>query len=97
MTIFVQKGLDNLFDYLKSRGYHVINDSMTNAHDINIYTSSSYKGLYNEILNNDMYNAATTNNVLMINANGKTFSAIEEIINSRKYSKLFESDGFFEI
>ncbi|QUI21106.1 YkuS family protein [Vallitalea pronyensis] len=95
MTIYVQEELDRLYDYLKNRGYHVINGSMANAHDIYIYASSSYRGLYNEILNNDMYNAATTNNVLMINASGKSFSDIEAIINSRKYSRLFESEGFF--
>ncbi|GKX30301.1 hypothetical protein SH1V18_27810 [Vallitalea longa] len=96
MVILVQEGLENIENYLIDRGYKVIHGGITTKpHDIYIYSSSSYTGLYNEIFNNDMYNSTITNNVLMINANNKSYSEIEDIINSRKYSNLFESEGFF--
>lgn len=94
MTIYVQKGLDRLYDHLQSKGYHVISNP-EGSHDIYIYASTAYRGLYNEILGNNMHNATTTNNVLMVNASGKSYAEIEDIINSRKYSSLFESEGFY--
>lgn len=96
MVILVQEGLDNIENYLIGKGYKVISGMNTSKpHDIYIYSSSSYTGLYNEIFNNNMYNSTITNNVLMINAYNKTNVEIEDIINSRKYSNLFESEGFF--
>lgn len=96
MVILVQEGLNNIENYLLGRGYHVIHGSdRSSPHDIYVYSSSSYTGLYNEILNNNMYNSTMTKNVLMINANNKSFAEIEDIINSRKYSNLFEREGFF--
>ncbi|MCT4687674.1 YkuS family protein [Vallitalea sp.] len=96
MVILVQDGLDNIENYLIGRGYKVIHgNDTTKTHDIYIYSSSSYKGLYNEIFSNNMHNSIATNNVLMINANNKSYAEIEDIINSRKYSNLFESEGFF--
>lgn len=96
MVILVQEGLDNIENYLIGRGYKVIRGTNTaKPHDIYIYSSSSYTGLYNEIFNNNMYNSTMTNNVLMINANNKSYAEIEDVINSRKYSNLFESEGFF--
>lgn len=96
MIILVQEGLDNIRNYLKARGYNVPNGTNTNStHDIYIYSSSSYTGLYNEIFKNNIYDGFTTKNILMINANNKSCSEIEEIINSRKYSNLFESEGLF--
>jgi hypothetical protein len=95
MVILVQDGLDNIENYLIGRGYKVISgDSAIKPHDIYIYFSCSYKGLYNEIFSNNMHNSTATNNILMINANNKSYGEIEDIINSRKYSNLFESEGF---
>ncbi|MCT4597287.1 MAG: YkuS family protein [Vallitalea sp.] len=96
MIILVQNGLDNIEEYLKQRGYNVIKDNNTTViHDIYIYSSSSYTGLYNEILNNNIDNNIMTKKVLMINANNKSYSEIEQIINGKKYSNLFESEGLF--
>lgn len=96
MVILVQDGLDNIENYLVGRGYKVIHgNTTTKTHDIYIYSSSAYKGLYNEIFSNNMHNSIETNNVLMINANNKSYAEVEDIINSRKYSSLFESEGFF--
>lgn len=97
MIILIQNGLDDIEEYLKKRGYNVIkSNNTTNFHDIYIYSSSAYIGLYNEILsNNNINNNIMTKKVLMINANNKYYSEIEEIINSKKYSNLFESEGLF--
>lgn len=92
MVIKVEKGLDIISNYLKSKGYHIIEESDL-GYDIYIYSSDNYSGLYNNLINEaDDHN---TNTVLMINANHKSFEEIEEIVNNKKYSNLFEREGFF--
>ena len=96
MIIMVQKGLNSISKYLKERGYNVISeDDKLNYYDVFIYSSLSYEGLYNNMISTNLFNSKSTNNVLMINAHNKSYTEIEDIINKRKYSNLFESEGFF--
>lgn len=89
MIIGIQRGLNNIKDYLESKGYKVVYTDSNSKH-IDAYIYSSNK--VDEILTsqNGLSNNTSIANrgVFMINASGKTMEYIESAVNNKCYSQL---------
>ncbi|KGG79457.1 YkuS family protein [Caloranaerobacter azorensis] len=90
--IAIQNGLDDLKYSLKSRGYEVYDINENKEVEAVIYMADGYNVPYiDKFINmNTGVEMSGGNEVLLINATGKTLQEIEYIINNRLYSPLFK-------
>ncbi|WP_069650885.1 YkuS family protein [Caloranaerobacter ferrireducens] len=90
--IAIQKGLDDLKNSLKSKGYEVYDINENKEVEAIIYMADGYSIPYmDRFISMDAgFEIDRNKEVLLINATGKTLEEIEYIINNRLYSPLFE-------
>lgn len=95
MVIAVEAGLENISDQLRKRGYTIVSyPGYKGVVDALIYKKDMINNI-NEYQNSVMVDALENHNsnssqgVLVVNANNKSASQIEEILRSRIYSPLF--------
>ncbi|KPU26751.1 hypothetical protein TR13x_08765 [Caloranaerobacter sp. TR13] len=90
--IAIQKGLDDLKNNLKSRGYEVYDINENKEVEAIIYMADGYSIPYiDSFISMDTgFEINRNKDVLLINATGKTLEEIEYIINNKLYSPLFE-------
>lgn len=84
MIVAVQKGLGNLGEQLRTRGFDVVTYGEYN-YPIDAVV---YMGTENSPITQSM-SVTGTNSVLMVNISGKTPDQIARILNCRLYSPLF--------
>lgn len=92
IIIAVQKGLDNLKEGLRHRGYEVVDaENYKYPIDAIIYEGNSFQISY--ISHNNMpvmsTGGRTNYGVFMINSLGKSLDEIEDMLKTRYYSPLF--------
>jgi len=81
LFVAVENGLDNIKNYLLSKGFCVV-DMNFSFIDAFIYLRKENLSLYNSSSN-------TNKSILMVNAYNKTNQDIERILTSKLYSPLF--------
>ncbi|WP_066505116.1 YkuS family protein [Abyssisolibacter fermentans] len=85
--ILIQNGLDEIKLSLEKIGYDIVTTDLNERYDVFIYKADGYDiDYYNQItsLTND-----NNENVLLVNAKGKTIQEIDYIIKHKTYSSLF--------
>lgn len=85
MKISLEKNMNELENYLKDRGYEIVSEN--SACDAFIYKETPFVKIsaknFSPIL------TLASNPVLLVNADGKTFSEIEQILTQKTYNKIF--------
>ncbi|NMA82666.1 MAG: hypothetical protein GX962_02235 [Epulopiscium sp.] len=97
MIIGIQRGLDQLKEQLKERGYYIVEvDQYRHPIDAYVYTATQADGiLENLAVTNQVYtgpepyDSQSSMGVLMVNAYNKTVEEIEQILRERVYTPLF--------
>ena len=85
MKISLEKNLDELEDYLSSRGYTIV--SLSDSADAHIYCDTPLSQITAK--NFSPISTLATEPMLLVNATGKSFSEIEQILTQKSYNKIF--------
>ena len=85
MKISLEKNLDELKNYLESRGYTIVGQN--ESADAYIYDKTPI--LQINARNFSPVSSLSADPMLLVNASGKTFFEIEEILNLKTYNKIF--------
>lgn len=90
--IAIQEGLNDLKNSLESKGYEIYDINENKEVEAIIYMADGYNIPYMDrfINMNEGFDMNRNQEVLLINATGKTLEEIEYIINNKLYSPLFE-------
>ena len=82
MKISLEKGLENIGNYLESRGYEIVpQDSVADAY---IYENTPISQI--PVKNFSPIASLASDPVLLVNAKGKTFEEIEIILSRKTYN-----------
>ena len=85
MRISLEKNLKELKDYLGDRGYTIVSES--ESADAYIYQDTSLSQI--SAKNFTPISTLSSDPMLLINANGKSFPEIEQILTQKSYNKIF--------
>ncbi|MBO5929778.1 MAG: YkuS family protein [Clostridia bacterium] len=87
MVIAVENGLENIKDYLKSRGYKILTPDSSSLYDAVIYENLHFSGI--SAPKKAVMQAGDATGVFLICAHGKTPQEIEAILCQKAYFNLF--------
>ncbi len=85
MKISLEKNLNELESYLKNRGYTIVSES--ESADAYIYESTPITQI--NAKNFSPVSTLSSDPMLLVNANNKSFEEIEEILTQKSYNKIF--------
>ena len=85
MKISLEKNLKELENYLSERGYTIVSES--ESADAYIYEKTPISQI--SAKNFSPISTISTDPMLLVNAKGKTFFEIEQILNQKSYNKIF--------
>ncbi len=85
MKISLEKNMHELENYLIKRGYTIVSEN--ESADAYIYEKTPF--LQISAKNFSPLSALASDPMLLINASGKTFSEIEQILTQKTYNKIF--------
>jgi len=85
MKISLEKNLKDLENYLLERGYTIVPES--ESADAYIYSKTPISQI--SAKNFSPISTISTDPMLLVNATGKTFFEIEQILNQKSYNKIF--------
>lgn len=85
MKISLEKNLQELEIYLRDRGYTIVSES--EGADAHIYDNTPITQI--SAKNFSPVAALSTDPMLLVNARGKSFSEIEQILTQKTYNKIF--------
>lgn len=85
MKISVENGLENIKDYLLSKGYEIVPE--TSVADAYIYENTPISAIPAQ--NFSPVSALAENPILLICAKNRSFAEIEETLKQKTYNKLF--------
>ena len=85
MKISLEKNLDELENYLTQRGYTIVGQNETA--DAYIYEKTPF--LQISAKNFSPISSISSDPMLLVNASGKSYEEIEQILNQKSYNKIF--------
>lgn len=85
MKISLEKNMEELENYLTERGYTIVSES--EAADAYIYAQTPF--LQISAKNFSPISTLSSDPMLLVNATGKSFFEIEQILNQKSYNKIF--------
>ena len=85
MKISLEKNLDELENYLTERGYTIVGQN--EAADAYIYKKTPF--LQINAKNFSPISSISSDPMLLVNASGKSYEEIEQILNQKSYNKIF--------
>lgn len=85
MKISIEKNLKDLEDYLSEKGYEIVSEN--DSADAYIYEKTPLSQITAK--NFSPISEIASDPILLINAHGKNFSEIEEILTQKTYNKIF--------
>lgn len=85
MKISIEKNLNDLKNYLEEKGYTIVSEN--DVADAYIYDKTPIMQI--SAKNFSPISELATDPILLVNANGKSFSEIEQILTQKTYNKIF--------
>lgn len=85
MKISLEKNMEELENYLAERGYTIVSES--ESADAYIYSQTPF--LQISAKNFSPISTLSSDPMLLVNATGKSFFEIEQILNQKSYNKIF--------
>lgn len=85
MKISLEKNLNELRNYLESRGYEIVGNN--ESADAYIYENTPISQITAK--NFTPVSSLSSSPMLLVNSSGKSFDEIEQILNQKSYNKIF--------
>jgi hypothetical protein len=85
MKISLEKNLNELRNYLESRGYEIVGNN--ESADAYIYEKTPISQI--TARNFTPVSSLSSSPMLLVNSSGKSFDEIEQILNQKSYNKIF--------